>query len=169
MPALDLNSDIELDSGTYRFVEHSGNIVRLRSTSTDETIDLSLTELCRRAVGLIPSHAISPRDLDDFNLSDETNKAKRKHLVRLAAHITELATGRPLGEGLPPRKEYNPERHTLEERLQSKVAELNKSGIKTSRTTLQRMLKNFEVSGAAGLIDRRSIRTHQPWRTWIRA
>lgn len=162
MPALDLNNDIELDTGTYRFVEHSGNVVRLRCTSTDETLDLSLTELCRRAVGLLPAEAISPRDLDAFKRSDEKTRAQRKHLTSIAAHIIELATGQPMREGIPPRAEYDPAKHTREERIKSKILELNKAGIKTSRTTLQRMLKNFEDSGAAGLIDRRTIRTHQP-------
>lgn len=162
MPTLDLTKDIELDDGTYRFVDHCDDVVRLRSASTGKITNFNLSELSRRLVNAPGSGRISPRDLDDFNSSGDKAKAHKKHLATMAAHISELATGQPLHGGLQPRGEYDPSTHSLEERIASKIAELNKLGIKTSRSTLQRKIKSFERDGAAGLIDRRTVRKHAP-------
>ncbi|NUU06185.1 Mu transposase C-terminal domain-containing protein [Leifsonia sp. C5G2] len=160
MPALDLNSDIELDNGTYRFVERDGNIVRLRSIATDKTRDMTLTELSRLATGLVPGEMFSVRDLND--LESRAKKKEKRRMDLLAAHVKELATGEPLHAGCDSRPEYDPVAHTKEERLKRKIAELNRLGIKVSRTTLQRQLAKFDRAGAAGLIDKRTTRKYAP-------
>lgn len=153
---LDLNEPIHLVDGEYQCMQHSAPFVRLRKMSDGSIIDMHVTELARKVVGLLPKLPVAPRELESFPDKD------RKTAMLLAAHLHELLTGvRPDSETV--RAEYDPRVHSQEKRIACKVEELQRLGIRASRSTLMRDLKELREEGTSGLIDKRKTqRTSAP-------
>ncbi|WBM79117.1 DDE-type integrase/transposase/recombinase [Cryobacterium breve] len=69
---------------------------------------------------------------------------------------------RPNDPDQPPRPEYDPATTTLNQRIASKVEELQRMGLPASRATLIRKRRAYERGGLAALIDGRSLRKESP-------
>lgn len=150
MPILELTESIALTDGTYQYVQHSGNYVRLRNTSDGSTVDMHRSELARRVVGLLPELPVKPRDLETFSTAD------RKRASLLADHLQELLTGyRPGATEIRPG--FDPAEFSLEKRIALKIPELHKLGVRASRATIMRDLKELRTEGVSGLVDKRKV------------
>jgi transposase InsO family protein len=156
MHTLDITAPIEFIDGTkYTLVERDSAFVRLRNIATGSPRDMHMSELARHVVGLQPSLARSPQEMEHLT---ERNKEK---VNELADHIRELLTGEPL-PGRQRRPEYDPEVHTQNARVAAKVEELQRMGKPGSRATLMRKISAFRDSGRGALIDGRARRTINP-------
>lgn len=155
MNALDLSEPIHLIDGDYDYVEHRNPFIRLRKTADGTYVDLNMAELARRQIGVARAFPTSPRTFD--RLSKEQVTAT----VQWAEHITELLTGIHPDQAAP-RAEYDPATTTLNDRVQTKILELKKCGVATSRATIMRKIKRFREQGSAGIIDRRLVRKDGP-------
>jgi transposase InsO family protein len=154
MNNIETSDTITLDDGSYDFIERRGTMVRLRHTATGQHVDMHLTELSRRRVGVQSTAAPEPRVLDDLALTQRS-----KALAR-AIHVREVLTGeRDDRADVDPR--YSSDR-TLEERVASKLEDLSRVGEPTSRATLMRQIKGFRDKGTMGLVDRRALRLYGP-------
>ncbi|MGV8895053.1 MAG: hypothetical protein ACOH1U_01160 [Rhodoglobus sp.] len=154
MNTINTQSPLQLDDGEYHFMQKQGAMVRLRKQSDGVVIDLHMSELSRRIVGLSDALTAAPRVLE--NLS----KSHSGRVFTQAEHIREVLTGQRPGEP-ELRAEYDPELPFMQ-RVDSKIAELRQSGKPVSRATMMRRIKAFRAFGTGGLVDKRSLRQHGP-------
>lgn len=152
--SVDLSESIQLDDGLYSFVQKSGSILRLRRHSDSALIDLHVAELARR-LPAVPDLTPSPRALDVLSSEQSSNASF------WALHVREVLTGVRLDTDSR-NPDYDPAQRTLESRIASKIADLEKAGTKVARATMMRKIKLFRESGTAGLIDRRALRPFGP-------
>ncbi|MCY7287295.1 MAG: hypothetical protein LH624_03340 [Cryobacterium sp.] len=151
MPMLDRTDTITLDDGDYLYIETAANIVRLRRLSDSQVIDLTTAELARRLDGPTPS---LPKPLHRYEDVAETQRTLSQKWV---AHLEELTSGvHPVtGEQRP---EYDQNTRTLNERVNAKVLEMAREGMKASRSTVMRKLADYRKDGVVGVIDGRALR-----------
>ena len=152
---LDANAPIMLDDGEYFYAQQSGNLVRLRNSTTGQYVDMTLGELANRKT-------------DKFAAPPQTSQAQtartedQKRALFWGNHIEELLTGvHPNKKRTNPA--YDPSR-TQNERVAAKVAELNAAGLPASRASLMKKISIYRDAGWTGLIDGRKVRsdTHMP-------
>lgn len=155
MLTLDASAPIQLIDGEYIVIETRNPYVRLRRTADGATVDMHLTELQRKQVGVGTSPSCEPRTFDRLTSSDSTRT------MQWVSHIQELVTGCQPGQ-LSPQLRYDPSCTTLNERVSSKTAELKALGFSASRATIMRKIKAYREQGMAGVIDRRIIRHDGP-------
>ena len=153
MRTLNINDDLELDTGTYRVIGRRGNLLGIRNQSTGDDETIALSELTTR-LRSVPewSSPVSPASLDLLRPED------RADVQFWARQIDEMSTGSREGHNTP-RPQYDPKITTLNERVESKVAELRGLGFRASRAPLLRKRTLWQQGGAAALIDQRKLRS----------
>ncbi|WP_399926681.1 hypothetical protein [Streptomyces kanamyceticus] len=95
-----------------------------------------------------------------FALLDTAPAREAEKAVAWERHVTEVEFGKPLDAdpSALPRLEYDLARHTMEERVAAKAAELQAIGWQASLGTVQRMRRRYRRQGLWGLVDRRATR-----------
>lgn len=154
MPALSIAEPIQLNDGEYLVIEHANPFVRLRRTSTGETVDMHLTELASRVVGFPPASVVGPRTFDRLS------KEQTATALDWAEHIEELLTG--VNPDYPDGRDEYSLALSLNERIITKQTELLAKGSPVSRSTLFRKMKTYQRDGAAAFIDKRVLRSDGP-------
>ena len=153
---IDADEPIQLDDGhSYHFVQQVGPIVRLARIPSRERVDMHIAELGQRLVGLPPN--LTPA----LSILNAMPKVLQEKTMQMAEHVEELLTGLRPGHDKP-LPEYDPKTTSLNQRIATKVTELNAVGITASRSTLNRRIRAYRDQGAAGLVDNRLIRADGP-------
>lgn len=161
MPTLDITEYIHLDDGDYQFVEKSYGYVRLRKDSDGSYLDLHVSELARRTVGMVSSKVlntvtpVTPRTLDSLREID------RHTTFVWSGHIQEIITGQH-PDRPDTRPQYDLGSTSQNERVTAKIAELRAANLPASRTSIMKKISGFRSQGAAGIIDLRHARTFAP-------
>ncbi len=99
-----------------------------------------------------------------FTLLDIAPEREAEKTVAWERHVIEVGFGKPLDADPTalPRPEYDSARHTVEERVASKAAELRAIGWQASAGTVQRMRRRYREQGLWGLVDHRQTRVCSP-------
>ena len=157
MTSIDINSELQFHDGAYLVVGFHGSLLKLRHCATGDYSTAHVADIARRLIEPpVHTHA-DPRSLDS------RTKKESKALDEYGSHIAEMVSGiRPDDPDGPVRPEYDPATTTMNQRIASKVAELNRMGLPASRATLIRKRRAYEQGGLAGLIDGRSLRKESP-------
>lgn len=155
MQTLDATETLTLDDGEYRIVRTQNPFVQLRRTSDGVLIEMTYSELSNRTAGMRPQLPVGPRAFD--RLSKQQQVTTHKWLT----HLEEILTGmHPKYD--EPRPEYDLSKTTQNERIATKVKELQSMDIAASRATVMRRLKALREEGRSGVIDRRMLRRDVP-------
>ncbi len=93
-----------------------------------------------------------------FALLDTVPPLEAEKATAWEQHLLELESGRQSGTGAGAglRPEYDPARHTLEERIAAKATELRALGWTVSARTVERMRTRYRDQGVWGLVDHRN-------------
>lgn len=148
MHMLDLTGDITLTDGTFRITGSTGNFYRLQNLATGEHTSEHLADILSRLTEMPARNEVSPQKINNLTAPD------RREVESWANHIEELISGTRPGHDNP-RPQYDPTLTSLNQRIDSKVAELHAHSLPASRATLLRKKALYEVGGAAALIDGR--------------
>lgn len=161
MSTLETTNPIQLTDGEYDFVEQSFGLLRLRKVSDGSYLDLHISELARRNVGMIPPVASRTVTTVTARTLESLNKADRDITFAWSGHIQEILTGQhpDLDE---PRPQYDLETTTQNDRVTTKIAELRAANLPASRTSIMKKIRGFRSKGSAGLIDLRHARRFAP-------
>ncbi|NCD18817.1 MAG: hypothetical protein EOL89_02360 [Actinobacteria bacterium] len=159
---LTIGQQIQLLDGTYDVVGQVGVNVKLRNTLTREYETVAQWDVVERLLEPVERPTLTARDLDTVPVHVQARVAF------LRAHLEELETGAPVGDG-PRRPEYDPEHTTQKSRLAAKAKELSNSNeagrvgvLSVSVPTLKRWLADYRAKGPTGLIDGRAQRESRP-------
>ena len=150
MPTLDITVPIELDDGQYAFIQQSAGLVKMRSTATGQYVTMHLAELSQRVVGL------EPAPIADGRLIGSLSDTQQRRTLTLSDHLREITTGENPNVSKP-RAQFDPETTTQEQRVQSKLLELEATELKMARSTLMSKLSAFKKAGETALIDGRAL------------
>lgn len=150
MRTLEPDTDIILTDGTFRITGRMGNRYELMNMATGRLTTTHIGDLTERLESIPSAKAVAPRALDALDAQDQV------YVSKWAAHIEEMISGNHPGHDMLP--QYNPSSTTLNNRIESKVAQLRMMEWPASRATLLRKKREYETHGPAGLIDGRKNR-----------
>lgn len=159
---LSVGALVRVDGEAWRVVQLRGDRVALERLDGLErfVVDLA-TLMLSEGFGVLDGdlNAIGSSSLDHLILLESLPERQQEKVWELAGHIREMRTGFSKGmAGLAlqgePRKPYDPETTTLDERLDAKVKELASTPLARSRRTLQRDMKALLREGPLGLARR---------------
>ncbi|MFD6495497.1 hypothetical protein [Streptomyces sp. NPDC060188] len=154
---------MHLDDRLHTVVGLSGTTVRLLDEAGSTSLVLLSHLLTSEGFELIGQGADQGR-MPPFALLDIVPAQEAEKAVAWERHVTEVEFGKPLDADptIPPRHEYDPACHTMEERVAAKVAELRAIGWQASTGTVQRMRRRYREQGLWGLVDHRKTRLSSP-------
>jgi len=149
---------IAVGQETYTVVQLSGTTV----TVQDQHGELSAVLLGHllTAPGFAALDAAPPRRAPQDDRLSVLDEADQLRIRWLEGHLVELETGRP-PEG-PPRPEYDPDLHSMDEREKAKLADLEAAGTRMTQRHLQRLRRAYRDEGLLGLADKRALRPQTP-------
>jgi hypothetical protein len=135
---------VRLDDRLHTVVGLSGTTVRLLDEAGSASLVLLSHLLASEGFELIGQGADQGR-MPPFALLDIVPEREAEKAAAWERHVTEVEFGRPLDADPTalPRPEYDPARHTVEERVAAKAAELRAIGWQASVGTVQRMRRRY--------------------------
>lgn len=150
MRSIDPSQPIQLEDGEYTFVETGGALVKLKSNSTGEYLTMHTAELGQRIVGL------PPEPVENARLMGSLSEGQQTRTESIADHLREIVTGEhpQLKRARP---QFDVTTTTQEQRVQAKLAELEATPFKMSRSTLMSKLAEFKKHGGSAIIDGRAL------------
>lgn len=159
---LGLGALVRVDGEAWQVVQIRGSGVTLDRLDGTESFAMDLAALMSSEGFSVIDEDLRPvgtSSLDHLSLLESLPEPQRRKVWALTAHLRELETGYSKGmAGLAlkgePRKAYDPEKTTLDQRLDAKVKELAGTPLARSRRTLQRDLKALRDNGPYGLARR---------------
>jgi transposase InsO family protein len=154
MRNIDINATLKLDDGDYLIVEVAGSLYRLRNLATGQYVVVPNHALPSRLLEPVERLRANPRELE--TIEDH----ERDELNFWAQHLRELDTGRKTATS-EIRPDYDPSRGA-NQRIESKLKELEALGHGVARSTLLRKRKKFKEGGVTALIDGRELRQETP-------
>jgi len=142
---------------TTRWVGVSGTIVRLRSSSADDSVVLLPALLAAPDFQLLTARPEQPRRVDPIGLLDALPQEAVAQAREWERHNLEIETGQP-PPGTAARRQYSPNLHRLGERQRAKAEELTRAAGRAGVRTLERLRARYLAQGIWGLVDRRVTR-----------
>ncbi|MEU3629688.1 MULTISPECIES: Mu transposase C-terminal domain-containing protein [Streptomyces] len=154
---------MRLDDRLHTVVGLSGTTVRLLDEAGSASLVLLPHLLASEGFELIGQGADQAR-MPPFALLDIVPEREAEKAAAWEQHVTEVEFGKPLDADPTalPRPEYDPARHTVEERVAAKAAELRAIGWQASVGAVQRMRRRYREQGLWGLVDHRVTRLSSP-------
>ncbi|MEY9777203.1 Mu transposase C-terminal domain-containing protein [Arthrobacter sp. MW3 TE3886] len=157
MDSIQLGEILKFEDGDYILETVHGATLGLRHTLTAERMSVHVSALPALLV-TPPKFTIEDPGPRALEWADSKDSARA---VMLAAHLEEMMHGTPL-KGMERRRQYDPERTTQTQRIDSKVLELAGLGVKCSRRTLSRWSSDYRERGIESLTDKRQERRQEP-------
>lgn len=155
VPRLCLGSRVLIDGEPQTVVGLSGTTVMLVDEERRPSAML-LTHLLA-SPGFVVLDAAPPRRLGADSLVTAFGDEVAEHARWLEGHLQEVETGRH-PDRLDQQARYDPTTRTLQQRLQTKTAELAGEGVDLSPRTLRRYHDAYQRCGLWGLVDKRQTR-----------
>ncbi|WP_307840970.1 hypothetical protein [Streptomyces sp. GESEQ-4] len=161
--ALRVGDQVRLDERLHTVVGLSGTLVRLADEAGRASLVLLPHLLAAEGFEFLGQRDGSPV-VAPFALLDTVPPLEAEKATAWEQHLLELESGRQsgIGAGAGPRPEYDPARHTLEERIAAKATELRALGWTVSARTVERMRTRYRDQGVWGLVDHRKTRLSSP-------
>lgn len=153
---------LRFDGGEHTVVGLTGASVRL--VSDDGVDQLVLVTHLQAAADFALLCGSRPVCLPPLGLLDAAPAAVVERARWWERHLVEVQTGLPADAepGAIPRPGYDPAKHTLAEREQTKADELTALGHAVSHRTIRRRRAMYAASGLWGLVDQRAIKQGLP-------
>lgn len=160
MKTVQLWDHIHHDGHDWQIIAIADHQAVLRCLDGPGVQILPLTNLINHASAPAQPPTPIPVDLDVLSLLPD---AECQRVEVLDHHLHELWHGTPPRSpaGIRPRPEYDPDQHSLSERLQAKSKELTATGTPLGKRQLQRYLTRWRQHGKAGLVDPRRLSASQ--------
>lgn len=161
--ALRVGDQVRLDERLHTVVGLSGTLVRLADEAGRASLVLLPHLLAAEGFEFLGQRDGSPV-VAPFALLDTVPPQEAEKATAWERHLLELESGRQsgIGAGVGPRPEYDPARHTLEERIAAMATELRALGWTVSARTVERMRTRYRDQGVWGLVDHRKTRLSSP-------
>ncbi|NJP49789.1 transposase [Streptomyces sp. SBST2-5] len=158
-----VGDQVRLDDRLHAVVGLSGTTVRLLDEAGSASLVLLSHLLASEGFELI-GQGVDQVRMPPFALLDIVPEREAEKATAWERHLTEVEFGKPLDADptTPPRPEYDPASHTVEERVAAKAAELRAIGWQASAGTVQRMRRRYREQGLWGLVDHRKTRVSSP-------
>ncbi|RVU17074.1 integrase [Streptomyces antnestii] len=158
-----VGDQVRLDERLHTVVGLSGTLVRLSDEAGRASLVLLPHLLAAEGFEFLGQRDGSPV-VAPFALLDTVPPLEAEKATAWEQHLLELESGRQsgIGAGAGPRPEYDPARHTLEERIAAKATELRALGWTVSARTVERMRTRYRDQGVWGLVDHRKTRLSSP-------
>jgi Mu transposase, C-terminal len=149
---------IALGQDVYTVIQLNGTIVTLQDRHGE--LSAMLLGYLFATPGFEALDAAPPRRAPQDGRLCVLDEVEQQRIRWLEGHLIELETGRhPEG---PPRADYDPDLHTVEERELAKLAELRAAGTEMTQRNLQRLRRAYKYQGLIGLADKRALRSLTP-------
>ncbi|WP_406337527.1 DDE-type integrase/transposase/recombinase [Streptomyces sp. NBC_01620] len=162
-PAVKVGAQVRFRGVKWQVVALSGQVIHLVGPDGDGEAVLAGHLFADPGFSVIGAEM--PQAAPQWGLFETAPATAREKALAWQRHVREVECGLPGGPGSngAVREQYDPARHTLAEREQSKAEELTALGFgRVSRTTVQRMRLAYRKQGLWGLLDHRTTRASSP-------